>query len=87
MPDSEAREGRWRPFSHWGSLSAELVLYNIHVGTNIAEYWRRLAEIHVAAVMEIAGPQETPSDRRRKFTVIEGGKAHLLMDTNDEGRA
>ena len=45
MPDSEAREGRWRPFSHWGSLSAELVLYNIHVGTNIAEYWRRLAEI------------------------------------------
>jgi hypothetical protein len=75
MPDSEAREGRWRPFSNWESLSAEVVRYNIHVGTSIAEYWRRVAEIHVAAVMEIAAPQETPHDRRRKFTVIEGGKA------------
>jgi hypothetical protein len=75
MPDSDAqREGRWRPFSHWESLSAELVRYNIHVGTNIAEYWRHVAEIHFAAVMAIAVVRETPTDRRRKFTVIEGGK-------------
>jgi hypothetical protein len=75
MPDSEAREGRWRPFSHWESLSAEVVRYNIHVGANIAEYWRRVAEIHVAAIMAIAVPQETPPDRRRKFRVINGGKS------------
>jgi hypothetical protein len=75
MPNSEAREGRWRLFSHWGSLFAEVVRHNIHISANIAEYWRRVAEIHVTAVMAIAGPQETPSDRRRKFTVIEGGKA------------
>jgi hypothetical protein len=75
MPDSKAqREGRWRPFSHWESLSAELVRYNIHVGTNIAEYWCHVAEIQVAAVMAIAIARETPTDRRRKFTVIEGGK-------------
>jgi hypothetical protein len=37
--------------------------YNIHVSTNIAEYWRYVAEIHVAAVMAIAGARETPTDR------------------------
>ncbi len=75
MPDSEAREGRWRPFSDWESLSAEVVRYNIHMGTNIAEYWRHVAEIHVAAVMAIAVPRATPPDRRRKFRVINGGKS------------
>jgi hypothetical protein len=75
VPDSEAQpEGRWCPFSHWESLSAELVRYNIHVGTNVAEYWRQVAEICLAAVMAIAVSLETPTDRRRKFTVIEGGK-------------
>jgi hypothetical protein len=78
MPDCEAqREDRWRPFSHWESLSAELVRYNIQVGTNIAEYWRHVAEIHLAAIMAIAVVRETPTDRRRKFTVIEGGKPDL----------
>jgi hypothetical protein len=75
MPDIETREGQWRPFAHWESLSAEAVRCNIDVGTNIAEYWRRVAEIHLSAVMAIAGPQETRPDRRRKFTVIEGGNA------------
>jgi hypothetical protein len=37
MPDS-AREGRWSLFSHWETLSDEVVRYNIYVGTNIAEY-------------------------------------------------
>jgi hypothetical protein len=75
MPDSEAREGRWRPFSHWELLSAEVVRYNIHMGTSIAEYWRHVAEIHVAAVMAIAVLRETPRDRRRKFRLINGGKS------------
>jgi hypothetical protein len=75
MPDIEAREGWWRPFAHRESLSAEAVRYNIDMGSNIAEYWRRVGEIHLAAVMAIAGPQETRPDRRRKFTIIEGGKA------------
>ena len=75
MPDSEAREVRWCPFSHWESLSAEVVRYNIHLGTNIAEYWRHVAEIHVAAVMAIAVPRDSPTCRRRKFRVINGGKS------------
>jgi hypothetical protein len=75
MPDNEAREGLWRPFSHWESLSAEVVRYNIDVGINIAEYWRHVAEVRVAAVMAIAVSRETPPDRRRKFRLINGGKS------------
>jgi len=52
----------------------QVLSYNIHVSTNIAEYWRHVAEIHVAAVMAIAGARATPTDRRRKFKVIDGGK-------------
>jgi hypothetical protein len=74
MPDS-AREGRWSLFSHWETLSDEVVRYNIHVGTNIAEYWRHVAELNVAAVTAIATPRETPPNRRRKFRVIDGGKS------------
>ena len=74
MPDFQL-ESRCRPqFSSWGALSAQVLSYNIHVSTNIAEYWRHVAEIHVAAVMAIAGARETPTDRRLKFTVIDGGK-------------
>ena len=75
MPNSEAGEDRWDPFSHWEVLSAEVVRYNMHVGTNVAEYWRRMAEIHVAVVMAIAVPRETPPARRRKFRVINGGQS------------
>jgi hypothetical protein len=74
MPDSEAREGQGSPFSDWNSFSAEVVRYNIRVGTNIAEYWRHVAEIHVAA-MAGALPLKTPPDRRRKFRIINGGKS------------
>jgi hypothetical protein len=74
MPDCHL-ESRCRPqFSSWGALSAQVLSYNIHVSTNIAEYWCHVAEIHVAAVMAIAGARETPTDRRRKFTVIDGGR-------------
>jgi hypothetical protein len=73
MLDIEAREGRWRSFSHWETLSSEVVFYNILVGTNIGEYWRHVAEINVAAVMGVAVSRETPPDRRRKFRVINGG--------------
>jgi hypothetical protein len=77
MPDndSQCEKGRWHPLSHWETLSAEVVCYNIHVGTNIAEYWRHVAEIHLSALMSIAAARETPSDRRRKFRVIDGGKS------------
>jgi hypothetical protein len=63
------------PFLAWDSLSVEVVRYNIRVGTNIAEYWRNVAEIHVAAAMAIAMPRETLPDRRRKFRIINGGKS------------
>jgi hypothetical protein len=76
MPDYSERESRSRrEFSHWGSLSAEVLSFNIHVGTNIAEYWRHQAEIHIAAFMSIAVALETPTGRRRKFRVIDGGKS------------
>jgi hypothetical protein len=75
LPDcSEAQCPRRPSFPHWGSLSAELLKFNIRVGTNIAKYWRGVAEFHVAAFMPFAVARETPTDRRRKFTVIEGGK-------------
>jgi hypothetical protein len=43
MPDGEVREGRWRPFSHWESLSSEVVRYNIYVQTsrNTGVTWLR----------------------------------------------
>jgi hypothetical protein len=74
MPDSEAREGRWSPFSDWNSISAEVVRYNIRVGANIAEYWHHVAEIQVAAIVG-ALPRKTPRDRRHKFRIINGGKS------------
>jgi hypothetical protein len=74
MPDGQL-ESRCRPLlSSWGALSAQVLSYNIHVSTNIAEYWCHVAEIHVASVMAIAGTRKIPTDRRRKFTVIDGGK-------------
>jgi hypothetical protein len=74
MPDCQL-DSPCRPrFSSWGALSAQVLSYNIHVSTNIAEYWRHVAEIHVAVVMAIAGAHATPTDRRRKFKVIDGGK-------------
>jgi hypothetical protein len=74
MPDSEAREGQGSPFSDWNSFSAEVVRYNIRVGTNIAEYWRQVAEIHIAAAIAIAVPRKSPPDRQRNFRIINGGK-------------
>jgi hypothetical protein len=67
-------EGQRHPFSHWGSLPVEVLSYNIHVGTNIADYWRHVAEIQVAAFLAIAASPETPTGRRRKFRVIDGGR-------------
>jgi len=64
-----------RPFSHWEPLSVEMVRYNIHVGTYIAECWRRAAEIPQTAFLVFAAALETPPDRRRKFRVIDGGKS------------
>lgn len=75
MPDSNAQKGRRHSFSHWESLSAEMVRYNIHFGTYIAECWRRAAEIPLTALLVLAAALETPSDRRRKFKVINGGKS------------
>jgi hypothetical protein len=74
MPDWQLESPCRLQFSSWGALSAQVLSYNIHVSTNIAEYWRHVAEIHVAAVMAIAGARATPTDRRRKFKVIDGGK-------------
>jgi hypothetical protein len=65
------REGRLK-FSPWGSLSAEVISFCIH-------YWRHVAEIQAGAVLAViavapALTTETPPDRRRKFTVIKGGR-------------
>ena len=75
MPDSQL-ESRGRPkFPPWGALSVEVVCFNLNVGTNIAKYSRQVAEIQVAAFLAIAAGAETPTDRRRKFRVIDGGKS------------
>ena len=37
--------------------------------------WREVAEIQVAAFLSIAAAPETPTGRRRKFRVIDGGKS------------
>jgi hypothetical protein len=75
MPDSQL-ESRGRPkFSPWGALSVEVVCFNLNVGTNIAKYFRQVAEIQVAAFLAIAAGAETPTDRRRKFRLIDGGKS------------
>jgi hypothetical protein len=74
MSDCQLESRCHAQFSSWGALSAQVLSYNIHVSANIAEYWRHVAEIHVASVMAIAGARETPTDRRRKFAVIDGGK-------------
>jgi hypothetical protein len=77
MPDSTL-ESRGRPeVSPWRALSAEVLRYNLNVSTNIAEYWRRMAEIQVAAFVAIAADPETPTGRRRKFRVIDGGKNRI----------
>jgi hypothetical protein len=65
------REGRLE-FSHWDSLSAEVLSFCI-------QHWLNVAEIQAGAFLAMiavapALPTETPPDRRRKFTVIEGGK-------------
>jgi hypothetical protein len=77
MPNSPL-ESRGRPdISPWRALSAEVVQYNLNVGRNIAEYWRRMTEIQVAAFVAIAAGPGTPTGRRRKFRVIEGGKNRI----------
>jgi hypothetical protein len=74
MPNYRKGEGRTRPvFSHWESLSAEVLSYNILVAAKIAECWRSAAEIPVA-LLSLAFALETPMDRRRKFTIVDGGR-------------
>ena len=71
MPDGQL-ESRCRPqFSSWGALSAQVLSYNIHVSTNIAEYWRHVAEIHVAAVMAI-GRMHVGGEGTRSFYETRG---------------
>ncbi len=59
--------------SPWEVLSAELLGYNVRVGTSIVKYWRSIAEIQVATLVAIAGTRATPAGRRSKFTIIQGG--------------
>lgn len=58
----------------WQMLSAELVRQNVRMGTNVAEYWRSVAEINITTLLTLAGAAATPLRRRRKFVVIQGGK-------------
>lgn len=68
-------EGRFRPdCSSWQTLSAELVRHNIRMGMNIAKYWRSVGEINVTTFLTLASGTDAPLNRRRKFTVIRGGK-------------
>jgi hypothetical protein len=58
----------------WQTLSAELVQHNVEMATNIAEYWGSVAEINITALLTLTATADTPLRRRRKFTVIQGGK-------------
>jgi hypothetical protein len=58
----------------WQTLSTELVQHNLRMATNIAEYWRGVAEINMATFLTLTAADDTPSRRRRKFSVIQGGK-------------
>src|ERR1700679_1732090 len=70
MPDIQLESRARSECSLWG----ELLRCNLNVGKDIAEYWRHMAEIQIAAFLAIAVP-ETPTRRRRKFRVIDGGKS------------
>jgi hypothetical protein len=58
----------------WQTLSAELVQNNVRLATDFAEYWHRVAEINIATFLTLTAADDTPSRRRRKFSVIQGGK-------------
>jgi hypothetical protein len=58
----------------WEALSAEPVRLNLRIGTNLAEYWRYLAEIQIATVPALTVDPAAPLGRRRKFIVIQGGR-------------
>ena len=74
MPEIECG-GRSRPDGlPWEALSAELFRCHIRMGTNMLEYWRSVTEIHATTILAITFAHETPTDRRRKFRLIEGGK-------------
>jgi hypothetical protein len=67
-------ERRFRSVPSWQALSAKLVRYNVCVGTNIAEYWYSVAEINYKTLLTLTDTVQTPLTRRRRFTVIQGGK-------------
>jgi hypothetical protein len=58
----------------WQILTAELVRHNVRMGTNIVEYWRSVAKINITTLLTVTGGADTPLKRRRKFTVIQGGR-------------
>jgi hypothetical protein len=70
MSDSRSK----RAASPWGALTAEMVLYNINMGTTFAEFWSGVADCNLSAFLAVIPTRETPNDRRRKFSIIQGGK-------------
>ena len=74
MLELQGEEGLRLGCPSWQTLSAELVQYNVRVATNIAEYWRSVAEINITTLLTLTATADTPLGRRRKFTVIQGGK-------------
>jgi len=65
--------------SEWDRIIEELSRGYLLLGTSIFEFWRDVAEIHVSAALSAANAFETPSARRGKLKVVQGGKRSIRM--------
>jgi hypothetical protein len=74
MLELQGEDGMRLGCPSWQTLSTELVQHNVRMATNIAEYWRGVAEINITTLLTLTATADTPLRGRRKFTVIQGGK-------------
>ena len=58
----------------WQRLSTELLQQTVRMAANFAECWRSVVEINIATPLTLTAVVDMPSRRKRRFTVIQGGK-------------
>jgi hypothetical protein len=60
--------------SEWDGIIEEISCCYLLFGKNIFEFWRGVAEIHLSTVLAATDALGNPPNRKRRFTVVQGGK-------------
>jgi hypothetical protein len=74
MPDVRFRDGYGLDFGAWEAILREISRYHVRMGASIVEFWRGVAEIHISTALAASNALENPPSRKRRFTVVQGGK-------------